>query len=287
MTDSIIGQRTAAPEELPPPAPLGMREHLALAVQDLRLGLGDWRKWLLLGMNDIRQRYRRSRLGQFWITLSMAITILSLGFVYAYLFKTPLQQYMPFLATSLVAWGLIQAVIIESCTVFTSAEGYLRQVPMPRSVFVHRLLVRNLVNFAHNAVILPVVFLWFGVGVGWVLLLALLGLVLVILNGVWVGLLLGTICARFRDLPQIIASLMQIVFFVTPIMWRPGQIPAELGRLIGLNPFASFLAIIRDPLLGAAPPTSAWVMTGLITMLGFAVTMPLFARFRARIVYWL
>ncbi|HVJ54339.1 MAG TPA: ABC transporter permease [Aliidongia sp.] len=285
MTDSTIEEQPET--QSPLPRPLRMGEHLRLAFRDLDMGFADWRKWLLLGLNDIRQRYRRSRLGQFWITMSMAVTILSLGLVYSYLFRTPIHQYLPYLAVSLVVWGLILSIVTESCAVFTSAEGYIRQVPMPRSVFVHRMLVRNLVSLAHNALILPPVFLWFGVPVGWSLPLALPGVVLLIVNGIWVGLLLGTICARFRDLPQIITSLMQVVFFVTPIMWQPAQIPPHLSWLIDLNPFASFLAIIRDPLLGTPPPAGAWMMAGLVTVLGPLGTLPIFARFRARIVYWL
>src|SRR5579859_4208969 len=139
----------------PPPLPPSFAQHFALAALDFRRGLRDWRAWTLLGMNDIRQRYRRSRLGQFWITLSMAVTIVTLGVLYAYLFNVPIKEYLPFLAVGMVAWGTVSNIVTEACTVFTGAEIYLRQVPMPKSVFVHRMLVRNVVTLAHNAVILP------------------------------------------------------------------------------------------------------------------------------------
>jgi ABC-type polysaccharide/polyol phosphate export permease len=285
MTDAAIEQRPET--DRPPPLPPRMAEHISLALIDLERGMGDWRKWLMLGLNDIRQRYRRSRLGQFWITLSMAIQIVSLGLVYSYLFRAPIHEYLPYLAVSLVVWNLISTIVTEACAAFTSAEGYLRQVPMPRSVFVHRMLVRNAVSLLHNALILPAVFLWFGVSLTWSLPLALVGVAIWIVNGIWIGLLLGTICARFRDLPQIINSLMQVVFFVTPVMWRPSQIPPEIGWFITINPFANFLALIRDPLLGTTPSAGAWAAACLVTLGGCAVTLPIFARFRARIVYWL
>jgi ABC-type polysaccharide/polyol phosphate export permease len=243
--------------------------------------------WLLLGMNDIRQRYRRSRIGQFWITLAMAITVASLGFLYAYLMKQPLREYLPYLGSSFVVWGLISSIVLEACGVYISAEGYLRQVPMPKSVFVHRMLVRNSVIFAHNLVILPPLFIIFGVPMGWTLLLALLGIVMILLNGVWVGLLLGTICARFRDMPQIISSMMQVVFYLTPVMWRPSQLPVKLSWVTSFNPFQCFLDIVRDPLLGNLPPLLAWKVVGLVTVIGFVISALFFARFRARIVYWL
>jgi ABC-type polysaccharide/polyol phosphate export permease len=191
------------------------------------------------------------------------------------------------LGTSFVVWGLISSIVLESCSVFISAEGYLRQVPMPKSVFVHRMLVRNAVIFVHNLAILPPLFLIFQVPVSWTLLLGLLGIALIMVNGVWVGLLLGTICARFRDMPQIISSLMQVVFYLTPVMWRPTQLPQRLAWLSNLNPFQCFLDIVRDPLLGHLPSLLAWKVAGAVTIGGFALATLFFSRFRARIVFWL
>ncbi len=269
------------------PKPPSMARNLALARTDFVVSLKSWRMWLLLGLNDIRQRYRRSRLGQFWITMAMATQIISLGILYAYLFKQPVGQYLPYLGTSFVVWGLIAAVVLDACNVFISSEGFLRQVPLPKSVFVHRILVRNLVIFFHNVIILPPLFLIFGVAIGWSILLALAGIAMILLNGIWIGLFLGTLCARFRDLPQIIASLVQVAFYLTPVMWRPMQLPPRLARLTALNPFQAFLDIVRDPLLGLPTPPQDWTVVAIVTVLGFFGTAFVFARFRARIVFWL
>jgi ABC-type polysaccharide/polyol phosphate export permease len=272
-------------EPLPPA--LSMREHLAAALRDLGRSFEDWRMWLVLGLSDIRQRYQRSRIGQFWITLSMLVTIAVLGVVYSYLFRLPIQEYLPFLAMGIIVWGLISAFVTEACQTFTGAEGYLRQAPMAKSVFVHRMLVRNLVIFAHNIAIIPLLYLAFGIFPGWPLLLAPVGLVLVTVNGFWVGLLLGTLCARFRDLPQIVGSLMQIAFFITPVMWRPDQLPNDVSWLMVMNPLASLLSVVRDPLLGIVPDTSSYFVASGTTVAGLLIAVPFFARFRARIIYWL
>jgi ABC-type polysaccharide/polyol phosphate export permease len=264
-----------------------MRQHFAAASADIAEGLADWRMWLLLGMNDIRQRYRRSKLGQFWITLAMATTIVSMGILYAYLFKNSIKDFLPYLGASFVAWGLISSVVLDSCTVFIGAEGYVRQVPMPKSVFVHRMLVRNIVIFLHNLLILPPLFIIFGTPMTWALPLAFIGVALVLLNGIWASLLFGTLCARFRDMPQIIGSLMQVIFYMTPIMWETRQLPPSLVWLSKFNPFRSFLDLIREPMLGNVPAASSWEMVGAVTVLGSIAAAFCFARFRARIVYWL
>jgi ABC-type polysaccharide/polyol phosphate export permease len=284
---TLLDDAAAAGAERPLPRPPGFAQHFALAVADFHSGLLDWRAWTLLGMNDIRQRYRRSRLGQFWITLSMAVTIAALGVLYAYLFNIPVKEYLPYLAVSFVVWGMISSIAMEACSVFTGAEMYLRQVPMPKTVFVHRMLVRNLVTFGHNAVILPPLFFLFDVPVGWVSWLALIGLALIIVNGIWVGLMIGTLCTRFRDMPQMVNSIMQIVFYMTPVMWRQKQIAEHLSWLTDYNPFACFLSLVRDPLLGTTPRLWDGGIALLVTIIGFLIAIPFFARFRARIVYWL
>jgi len=286
MTEIDIGN-AASLDRGPLPKPPTMKQHLKLAWRDISHGLVDWRVWLLLGMNDIRQRYRRSRLGQFWITLAMATTIVSLGFLYSFLFKQPLDKYLPYLGTSFVVWGLLSGIVLDSCMVFIGSEGFLRQVPMPKSVFVHRMLVRNVVTFGHNLLILPPLYIVFGVMPSWTWLVVPVGFMLFLLNGIWVGLFLGTISARFRDMPQTMASLVQIAYFLTPIMWQRTLLPEKYRHLAELNPFQAFMSIVRDPLLGQMPPVISWEVVGVVTLAGFAVTTIFFSRFRARIIYWL
>lgn len=259
---------------------------VAAAGSDLTRGLQDWRLWLMLGLDDIRQRYQRSRVGQFWITVSMLVTIVALGVVYSYLFRMSLREYLPSLTLGIVIWALISSMATEATTVFTGAESYLRQVPLPKSIFVHRMLVRNVVTFAHNMTIIPLLYLAFDIRPGWPILLAPIGLVFVIINGFWIGLLVGMFCARFRDLPQMVMSVMQIAFFVTPVMWKADQLPPEVAWLDDINPLANLLRLIRDPMLGHVPAPSAYLMGLALIVVGFGITMPVFARFRARIVYW-
>jgi len=255
--------------------------------EDIIGGLRYWRIWWLVAVSDIRQRYQRSLLGQFWLTISMGVTIGAIGFVYSVLFNQDLATYLPFLGIGIVCWGLIAGLLTEGCTAFKQSADFMRQSRLPRSVFVYRVLLRNLIVFAHNLVIVALILIVFAVPVGWTILLVVPGLLLTLVTGVWVGLLLGTLCARFGDLPQIIASLVQIAFFVTPVIYRSDAVSGRLWVVTHLNPFASFLALLRDPLLGQVPEATHYAMAALFAVGGFAVTLPIFARFRARIVYWL
>ena len=116
-------------------------------------------------------------------------------------------------------------------------------------------------------------------------LLAVPGLALLLLNGIWAALLLGVISARFRDVPPIVASIVRILFFVTPIIWMPGLMP-ERALVLDFNPFFHMVEVVRAPLLGTLPGLVSWLAVLGITLGGWIVAFEFFRRYRWRIAYW-
>ena len=242
--------------------------------------------WGLLGWQDIRRRYRRSILGPFWITISMGVFVAALGTLYGALLKVEITEYVPYLALGFIAWTLISNMLTEGCTAFTDAEGIIKQVDQPLSIHLYRIVWRNFIIFCHNAVIFVVVAVLFSVWPGVTGLLALPGLVLLCLNGAWAGLLLGIVSARFRDLPPLVASIMRVAFFLTPIIWMPSLLPGR-GVLLEFNPFYHLLELVRAPMLGQLPGLVSWLAVAGITLGGWLVTFVMFRRYRWRIAYWI
>ena len=285
---SVDTETAATPSSAPAKAPVSdSMRRWTLALWDLREGLRRWELWWLLGMNDIRQRYRRSRLGQFWITLSMSVTIGGIGVVYAFLFNMSLRDYLPYLAVNMIVWVFISGILVDSGMTFMQAENFLRQERLPKTTFVMRLLVRNSLILAHNAVLIPIVFVAFGVSVSWEALLAIPGFVIVFLNGFFVAIVLGIICSRFRDLQQIIVNVTQVAFFVSPIMWQRQQLPQQHGYIVDLNPIAAHLAVVAEPLLGRVPSLLQYLTCLATTLVLALIVLPFFARYRERVIYWL
>jgi ABC-type polysaccharide/polyol phosphate export permease len=257
----------------------------ARALADLREGLSKSWVWLDLAKRDIRGRYRGSVIGPFWLTLSVTILIAVIGTIYTQLLKHEPSEYLPYIAVGLVLWQFIGGTLNGGCTTFTSAEGIMQQARMPLSVHVFRQTSRQLITLAHTAVIVPVVLLLFQPDVGWGALLAIPGLAVLAFNAFWVNALLGMISARFRDVPQIIASMMQILFFITPVFWFPDML-GTLGMIGRLNPLYASIDVIRAPILGVAVHWTSWPVLLALTTAGAAATFALFARFRSRIVFW-
>jgi lipopolysaccharide transport system permease protein len=255
------------------------------ALSDFRQGLTMWPLWVRLGWNDILQRYRRSMLGPFWLTASMAIMVVALGVLYAELFGSPIHDFLPYLCVGLLVWNLMSSFLIEGGMLFTGAESYIKQIRLPYSVYVYRSSWSKMAIFGHNIIIYFGVLIYFQIWPGPVGLLAVPGLLLVLVNGAMATLCIGMISARFRDVPQLINSVVQIVFFVTPIMWRP-ELLRTRAYIAEFNPFYHLLEIVRAPLLGKLPSMSSYLAVLLITLINFLVVGAFFARFRARISYW-
>jgi homopolymeric O-antigen transport system permease protein len=258
---------------------------VSAAVSDLRNGVSLWPLWLRLGWNDILQRYRRSMLGPFWLTASMAVMVVALGVLYAELFNTPINDFLPYLCVGLLVWNLISSFLTEGGVLFTGAESYIKQIRLPFSVYVFRSSWSKLIIFAHNFLIYFAILIYFGIWPGATALLAIPGLLLVLINGAAVTLFIGMVSARFRDIPQLINSAVQIVFFVTPIMWKP-ELLHNRTFIADFNPLYHMLEIVRAPLLGNLPLAKTYIAVLLITLVNLVIVGAFFARFRSRISYW-
>lgn len=242
--------------------------------------------WTMLGWNDIRLRYRRSVLGPFWITLSMTLLIIVLGFVYSQIFHVDIREYLPYLALGFIVWGFISSSLNECCGAFQDSERIIKQVGIPLSVFVLRVVWRNFIVLLHTIVLIVPIWLIFGILPNAYTLLALPGMLLVFINQCWLGLFLAVVSTRYRDIPPIVTTLLQIVMFATPIMWPVSSLSNHL-YIANFNPFYHLIEVIRAPLLGQAPNTLSWEVTSTLDLVGVIFAAWWLERTRRTIVYWL
>ncbi len=260
--------------------------HLSRALADLT---GGWRlrrlSWALAWL-DTRNRYRGSVFGPFWLTFSTAAMVGGLGLLYSTLLKLDLREYLPFLAVSLILWNMLAQVANEACLTFTNAESIIRQMRLPYSVHVLRIVFRNAISAAHSLPLILVVFLLCGHLPGIEAILVLPGLLLVGVCAMAGALLLGMLCARFRDIPPIVANIMQLAFFMSPVLWKPELLGAG-QRWVFLNPFYVVMEVVRGPLVEGGAPALIWAAALFFTCALVAVAGIFFVRFRARLAFWI
>lgn len=264
---------------------IGARSQFQLALSDVTEGMRAVHVWTALGWQDILQRYRRSLLGPLWLTISTGIMVAIMGPLYGKLFSQDIGGYFGFLAIGFVVWQLIAQTINDCCSAFITAESYIKQIKLPLSVHILRVVWKNVIIFLHNMVVVIAVLAWLQPHLRANVLLFPLAVAAFALNAFFFGTVLGIVCARFRDIPLIIVNVVQASFFLTPVLWVPGM----LGRhswTVDLNPFYHFIEIIRAPLLGEPVNPRSWLIVIAITVFGGVWALSMLKRYRARVAYW-
>lgn len=259
--------------------------HVSLAAQDLATGLVRQPIWWHLAWREIQQRYRRSLLGPFWITLSTGIMVAAMGPLYGTLLNQPSGPYFRYLAIGLVIWTFVSGYLNDVCFAFISSAGLIKEVKIPFSTYVAKILAKHLMIFGHNLVIIVCVLLFFPPPSLASAPLAVIGLFIVVLNAFGVGLILAILCARFRDIQQIVGSLVQVLFFLTPVMWQVSMLGSN-EKYADWNIAYHFIQVVRAPLLGETIAPLSWMVTCGTCVVVIPLSFYLFARFRRRISYW-
>jgi homopolymeric O-antigen transport system permease protein len=259
------------------------------AWQDIYEGTTDLRRWGRMGWMEVRRRYRRTLIGPFWMTLSQAIMVSAMGFIWAQLFHMDLAVYLPYLSAGIIVWSLISAFVTEGCVVFTSAQNLITTIRLPFFLLAISLVWRNIIVMFHNLVVFVAIALIWRVPLDWATLLFVPGLIIISLNGVWAATLLGLTCTRFRDINQLVIGLLQVMSLVTPIYWSRSLLNGReaIVNVVDFNPIYHLIEILRAPMLGVAPSVLNYAVAIGTALAGWGITFMLFSRFRRRIPYWI
>lgn len=253
---------------------------------DIASGLAQVPRWFRLSLHDIGLRYRRTRLGPFWITLSIAMSFTGMGLVFSAIFKNDINQYLPYAAAGMVAWGLIAGLINDSSGVFVHATSLITSMNLPLTGHMFRMIFNNILIFLHNIVayVVVVVVLQRPVSLDALWLLPALALVVVAIAPV--GLVIAMVGARFRDLAPINSSIVQLAFFVTPVFWERNAIATE-QVWVDWNPFYQLLTLVRSPMMSKPLEPFTWIYVGVLAGINMILAYLIFRFLRHRIYYWL
>lgn len=248
---------------------------------------GRWRVIHLLGIQLLRARYARSKFGQLWLTISNALFILSAGAVWSIIWQTDIDSYLPYVAGGLVIYQFLSSTIAE-CTGILAGDARLYvndRVPFLVSTAAH--VYRQLIILLHNIPIIVVVVLWSESArfdFYWWYPLAVVVTFVFLAAACYP---LAFVCARFRDVGQLVGTATQISFLVTPVMWKIDFLPPAVVGYFYLNPFAAFLDLLRNPLVGEPVSAFAWPSVLVWTALSVGLAFIAHRQFGRRIIFWL
>lgn len=261
----------------------------AANVREVLAALDLWRIWWRLGVQDLRLRFRRSMLGMSWVLVQLVVTMLAVGAVYSSLLGQDLRTFLPFLTVGLVVWGFLTAAIVEGGMAFVASEGYIKQISLPIHVYILRSFVSVSISAGISLGAYAIVAVVYRVPIGGSTLWVIPGLVLLGTVGVLLMAIFAHLNARFRDTTHLAGVAMQVLFYVTPVLWPAEMLRGRsLGWIVDVNPLYHLLEVIRQPLLFARPAALENYIVGLVMVacLG-TVAGAVVALYSRRVVYLL
>lgn len=269
--------------------------HISQAVR--RTGLiGDlfdggelWHAWLTKAWFDVKLRYRRTVIGPFWMVISTGILIACFSLIAPVLFATDSAHFMAYLAVGIVSWNYIALTLNELSGAFIEQHDEIRSVRLPFSIYLYRVILRDLITYAHLLLIYVFIALIYQINPILFIPLFLIGVVLVTLNFIWMGLILAVLCVRYRDIQQVVGSVITIGFLITPVFWEKSLL-LDSGRrslVVHLNPFAHMIEVLRAPLLKQVPAFEHYAFLIGAALVGFPCAAYVYRRYIRRVVFWL
>ncbi|MDR1376808.1 MAG: ABC transporter permease [Synergistaceae bacterium] len=256
------------------------------ALEDLRGGMALFSSAFMLSWRDVSLRYRGSLLGPFWYTVSTLLQIQFLGYLYPVIFNVKDAEYMRWLSMGLICWQFISPALGGAESVFTSARGVYTERRMPYSFFCVKYMILQVLVFFHQLPVVLYCVYAFGISIRFAHVLSfLLGLAAVSLILFCLSFILGVLCLRFYDIPQIVNLLLYIAFMFTPIFWMP-QMAASRAQVVEYNPFYYLLDVMRSPLMGRDVEFLSWVVVFAVLAAAALGTFVLFARCRRRLAFY-
>jgi len=217
----------------------------------------------------------------------MLLQVLTMGFVMSYLFNVSVEKHLPYLAAGMIIWsGFIGGIIQEGSNTYIGSASLILQIKRPTSVYVCKMIWTNMIRTGHNISIYLVFAIFYKVVPTISILLLFVSVPLAILSVSWLAVLLAVVSARFRDVPVMLGSILGVVFWLTPILYRAEMLGSK-RFIVDYNPFSHVLEILRAPLMGGMPTLTNWLVVICFSVVGWAITILFFARFRSRIPYWL
>lgn len=268
------------------------QKHIAVSfdikvfLHDLIAALRNHDTWLYLAWIDIVLRYRRTVLGPFWMVIVSFVSIVCIAVLGSLLFKVKIGDFFPYVACGMISWAYISMLITESCTVFLSQLGLIKNVRVNVLSFCFRMFTRSTIIFAHSLVVIFLILLYSKI-VFWkfFILLPIIAFVFMI-NAISSAISIGFLSTRYRDVIHIVQTLIGILAFMTPIMWKPEML-GSYSYLAELNPMTHFISIIREPLLGHYPTILSVIVVAACTTCNLLLAGFVYSKFSQRIAFWL
>ncbi len=241
--------------------------------------------WQLVAQQLIL-RYRRTALGYLWTLINPLLMMSIMALVFSALFKADLKTFAVFLFTGMIPWNFFNSVVTQAGTSFINNEGLIKKIYLPKIIFPLSIASALLIDTVFSFFALFIIIITLGAPLSWAVLFIPLAFLLLFLFTLGIGLITSIATVYFRDLQYVILIVMQALFFLTPILYKPDSLKGKVALLMTLNPVVPFIELFRAPLyLGSLPSQSTIMLSILFSLLSITIGLITFLWQEKKIVF--
>ena len=254
-------------------------------IHDIITGSKQWRIWSALAWNIIKMEYRRTIIGPIWISIQQAIFIIFLGYIFASIQKENFTSFYVYFATGYTFWLFISSFITSAGNTFMGINGLPNMTRAALSSHIYLQFSSQILLFIHRLIPLIVILIVFHniISINFPLLFC--GFFMLMIFGFWISALLGCLSLRFQDIVPAVTSIIQVMFFVTPIMFQTSRIPGG-NSLSNFNPFYHILVVVRGNIINENVTLYNWIAVLVINIIGIGITLWVMRWARPKLAYW-
>ena len=227
-------------------------------------------------IKDVKARYVGSLFGPLWMFAAPLYQILLYTFIFSLILKVRFEEgmgtssFVTYFLAGLIPWTFFAEATLRGVSVFIENAHIIKKVKLPMEVCIASLLVSSSITFFIYAVFYLAMLILMGTLKLPLIPLVILPFIIQVLLTLGLCFGLGSIAVFFRDLPQAISMILNLGFFLTPIVYPSNAIPEKFRWVFGINPFYFIVEIYRDILIrGRVPDAISFIYPFLFSLAAF------------------
>lgn len=256
-------------------------------LHDLRKALNNSNLWLFFALEDIKFKYKRSLLGPVWNTIGIIISSSLVAFLWSNIFQKEFFDYFVYILSGFVFWNWFTSSINEAGSIFSEFRRVITVYDIPFFSYILRSSTRNFFFLIHNLIPLILIGLYLnGTSLLLYIPLFILNVFLIFILINFIVFSLAIITTRYKDISSIVSLILQIMFFLTPIIWHKESARAALF-LVNFNPLSHLVDLFRLPLMQNIPGFTAYMTLLTILILSIILLQFLHKNYINKVAYWI
>lgn len=239
-----------------------------------------------LTVNSLKIKYKRSKLGFSWSMLNPIFNLTVIAFVFSSIMGMTYGKFAIFYFSGFLAWNLYSSSVLSSANCLVNNESLIKKVPINLLIFPLVMVGVNVVEFLLALTTLTILLILLGMDFSAAILFLPISFGLLLFFTVGFSLIASVLTAFFRDFAHIFVVMMQLWFFLTPVLYPKHLLSGKRVILLYLNPMTVYIDLFRDPIAYNHLPSMQEVAIASALSLGvFSFGMMIFNKYKSQIVF--